>query len=307
MNPALKAFYVLVVSLNRAANLVLPDSIHLARLCQTRIYSRTNKASNLMKITAVQLDMTWEDKPANHAKVRQLLKDSPPSEAGGLVILPEMFETGFSMNPEVTCQGEDRSGEALLRELATQTQCAVLGGVVNRHPGSQDGSRGVNQAVAFAPDGTELVRYQKMQPFSMSGEGDKYPAGDAHQCFEWQGVQIAPFICYDLRFPERFRPAVREGAELIAVIACWPSKRSEHWVRLLQARAIENLAAVVGVNRCGQEPGLEFDGRSTAFDHMGSQLFEADSASQVVHTEFDMAALRNWRSQFPALRDIRAS
>lgn len=259
-----------------------------------------------MKITAVQLDMTWEDKAANHAKTRQLLQDSPP-EAGGLIVLPEMFETGFSMHPEVTCQGEDRAGEALLRELASETQCAVLGGVVNRHPDSQTTLRGANQAVAFAPDGNELVRYQKMQPFSMSGESEKYPAGNSHKLFEWQGVQIAPFICYDLRFPERFRPAVQDGAELIAVIACWPSKRSEHWVRLLQARAIENLAAVVGVNRCGQEPGLEFDGRSSAFDHMGNQLFEADSASQVQHTEFDIAALRDWREQFPALRDMRSN
>lgn len=83
--------------------------------------------------------------------------------------------------------------------------------------------------------------------------------------------------------------------ELITVIACWPAKRSEHWVRLLQARAIENLAVVVGVNRAGQEPGLEFDGRSCAFDHMGVPLFEADGREQIITTRIDIDAARRWR------------
>ena len=144
-----------------------------------------------------------------------------------------------------------------------------------------------------------------MQPFSFAREAESYPAGDTHRIFEWQGVKISPFLCYDLRFPERFRAAVKDGAELLTVIACWPAVRSEHWVRLLQARAIENLAAVVGVNRCGQEPNLEFDGRSSAFDHMGVQIFEADARQQVMTCELDIGAARQWREKFPALRDMR--
>jgi omega-amidase len=252
-----------------------------------------------MQIVAVQLNMAWEDKAANHAKVRQLLSQTE-IEAGALIVLPEMFETGFSMDVAATAQGEEREGEALLRELAQEHNAAVLGGVAA--PIENGVSR--NEAVAFAPDGSELVRYQKMQPFSLPGEDKQYPAGTCHRIFEWQGVKIAPFICYDLRFPERFRPAVSDGAELITVIACWPKKRSEHWVRLLQARAIENLAVVVGVNRTGQEPGLEFDGRSCAFDHMGVPLFEADAREQVITTNIDIDAARAWRSYFPALRDM---
>ena len=252
-----------------------------------------------MHVVAIQLNMAWEDKPTNHQRVRELLADIP-IQAGSLIVLPELFETGFSMNVDVAAQDEDRAGEALLRELAQQFDSAVLGGVAA--PVEKGLSK--NEAVAFAPDGSELVRYQKMQPFSLSGEDQHYPAGSSHRIFEWQGIKIAPFVCYDLRFPERFRPAVRDGAEMIVVIACWPAVRSEHWVRLLQARAIENLAPVVGVNRCGREPGLEFDGRSAAFDHMGVPLFEADAREQVIKTEIDIKTARLWRRKFPALRDM---
>jgi predicted amidohydrolase len=251
-----------------------------------------------MQIVAVQLDMVWEDKAANHARLRQLL-ESTEIEPGSLIVVPEMFETGFSMNLDVTAQCELRQGEAFLAELAQQHQATVLGGVA----GEIVKGKSCNQAVAFAPDGTELVRYQKIKPFSLSGEGDHYAPGSEPQLFTWQGVRVAPFICYDLRFPELFRQAVDRGAEMMAVIACWPAKRSEHWVRLLQARAIENLAVVVGVNRCGSEPGLAFDGRSAAFDQMGTPLFEADCEERIIKQTLDIEAARRWREKFPALRD----
>lgn len=255
-----------------------------------------------MRVIACQLDIAWEDKPKNHQRVQQLLAeaDVPPES---LIILPEMFDTGFSMQVSATAQSAARESERVLRELAVQYRSAVMGGVVSPQTGAQAG----NEAVVFAPDGTQLARYRKQQPFSLSGEDLHYPAGDGHVIFEWQGVKVAPFICYDLRFPELFRAAVRDGAELLAVMACWPAVRSEHWVRLLQARAIENLALTVGVNRCGREPTLEFDGRSVAFDHLGRCLFEADAREQTLHCNFDVAAMRGWREKFPALRDIRQS
>lgn len=253
-----------------------------------------------MQIVAVQMNMAWEDKPANHQKLRQLLAGTN-IQPGALVIVPEMFETGFSMNLDATTQTDERPGEALLLELASQYDAAVMGGVAS--PISNGVSR--NECVAFAPDGSELVRYQKMQPFSLSGEEKLYPPGSSHKIFEWQGIKIAPFVCYDLRFPELFRPAAEQGAEIITLIACWPAVRSEHWVRLLQARAIENLAVVVGVNRCGEEPNLSFDGRSSAFDHMGNTLMEASSEEQVITIEIDIESARRWRRKFPALRDIR--
>lgn len=254
-----------------------------------------------MQIVAVQIDMVWQDKLSNHDKIRTLLA-SQKIAPGSLVVLPEMFDTGFSMKLEATAQDPDqRESEAFLKEIARQYDVAVLAGVV----APVEGGLGKNEAVAFAPDGRELVRYRKMQPFTLSGEDEKYGFGASHQTFEWQGVKIAPFVCYDLRFPEVFRPAAQDGAELIVVMACWPEVRSEHWVRLLQARAIENLAYTVGVNRCGSDPSLQYDGRSSAFSHMGDPVFEADRAEQVLFADVNVDEVRRWRSKFPALRDIR--
>ena len=253
-----------------------------------------------MQIIAVQMNMAWQDKSANHARLAELL-DTAQIESGALVIVPEMYETGFCMDLDAVAQSQNREGESFLRELARKHDAAVMGGVA----GPIDDGVSSNQAVAFAPDGTELVRYQKMQPFTVSGEDRYFPAGSSHRLFQWQGITIAPYICYDLRFPEIFRQAIKDGAELITVIACWPAVRSEHWVRLLQARAIENLACVVGVNRCGEEPNLVFDGRSAAFDHMGDCLFEANGSEQVLSTRIDIEATRRWRRKFPPLRDIR--
>ncbi|MEM6472030.1 MAG: nitrilase-related carbon-nitrogen hydrolase, partial [Planctomycetota bacterium] len=199
-----------------------------------------------MKWYALQLNMVWQDKSANRNRIRQMLATNRP-EPGSLVVLPEMFETGFSMDTSLTGQSPDHDGEAFLRMIAGEFDIAILGGLAA--PARNKTSR--NEAVAFAPDGTELVRYQKRRPFSVTREGDFYPAGGKPAVFEWQGVRIAPAICYDLRFPELFRDALALDAEAFVVIACWPHVRSEHWVRLLQARAIENLAAVIGVNRCG--------------------------------------------------------
>ena len=254
------------------------------------------------QVIAVQLDMVWEDRQANHTRVNELL-ESESIQPGSLIVLPEMFETGFSMNAPVVAQSPEREGESFLKGLAKRYESTVMGGVITPPTDGQS----FNECVAFGPDGSELTRYRKMQPFSKSGEDKVYPAGDSHSLFQWDGITVAPFICYDLRFPEVFRPATVAGAELITVIACWPAVRSEHWVRLLQARAIENLAAVVGVNRTGNEPGLTFDGRSSAFDHMGNTLFEASEREQVLKTTIDIDALRRWRTSFPALDDLVAN
>ena len=253
-----------------------------------------------MHIAAIQLDIRWEDRSANHVHVEDLIQRANVP-AGALVVLPEMFDTGFSMNTAATDPGERSATDAFCRALAARHKVAVLAGTVGRATPNQL----ANEAVAFSPEGVELARYRKMQPFSLSGEDVKYPAGSHHVSFEWQGVRIAPFVCYDLRFPELFRPAAQEGAELLVVVADWPEKRSEHWVRLLQARAIENQAFVLGVNRCGSDPTLNYDGRSSLFDPHGVQIFQADRREQVCQATIDPAIARSWREQFPALRDMR--
>ena len=253
-----------------------------------------------MQIVAVQLDIQWEDRAANHEKVRSLLSNQEITP-DTLIILPEMFDAGFSMNLVASAQSEARESEIFLADLAQEKGAVVLGGVV----APVENDMGSNEAVAFDANGNELVRYRKMQPFTIGREDQFYQAGNGHQLFEYAGATISPFICYDLRFPEVFRPAAAHGAELIVVIASWPHVRSEHWVRLLQARAIENLAFVVGVNRCGADPDHQYDGRSVAFDPHGNCLFEADGKEQVCVTKIDPDEARDWRARFPALKDIR--
>jgi predicted amidohydrolase len=251
-----------------------------------------------MQIAAVQLDIHWEDRDANHRRIRRLL-EQVDLKKDALLVLPEMFDTGFSMNTASTDPGEISASENFCRELAAERKVAVLAGVVAR----TSGGKLANEAVAFSPDGVELARYRKMKPFTLCREHELYPAGKSQTSFQWDGVRISPFICYDLRFPELFRPAAQAGAELIIVIASWPEARSEHWVRLLQARAIENQAYVLGVNRTGSDPQFNYVGRSSLFDAMGKEIFQADAREQVILAEIDVLAVHRWRDEFPALRE----
>lgn len=251
-----------------------------------------------MHIAAVQFDIRWEDRAANHARVRHLLSQSDLPR-NSLVILPEMFDTGFSINTAVTDPGAVSASEIFCREMAREHQVAVLAGLAARTPEG----RLANEAVAFSPDGAELVRYRKRQPFALAGEHLHYPAGNVSATFEWQGVRIAPLICYDLRFPELFRPTAVAGAELFIVIANWPVARIGHWVCLLQARAIENQAYVLGVNRTGVDPGFQYDGRTSLFDPHGKQIVQAGPEEGVIVSEIDPQKVRSWREKFPALRD----
>lgn len=252
-----------------------------------------------MRVLACQLDSVWEDKAANHRKVEALL-EGRRDLAGALIVLPEMFAVGFSMNVAAIQEGAARETERFLAGLAARHGAGVLGGVVTA---AADG-RGRNQAVAFAPDGREFARFGKVHSFLLD-EPKHYQEGGALALFAWGGLLVAPAICYDLRFPELFREAARRGAELFAVIASWPSEREEHWVTLLRARAIENQAYVVGVNRCGRDPRRAYPGRSLIVDARGQVLADAGRGESVVAAELDPEALRAWRREFPALADMR--
>ncbi len=293
-----------------------------------------------MKIYCCQLDSVWENKAANFAKAEKLIAGAkaPP---GSLVLLPEMFATGFTMNvagiaepaPQDSGAGvppanpSSRAGvspakatvptgrqdacptthppsqtAAFLSQAACRFGIFLMGGLVTA---TKDG-RGRNQAAVFSPDGKEIARYTKCQPFSLGGESLHYEAGRETVTFDWQDCIVAPFICYDLRFPELFRAAVRRQAELFTVIASWPVKRIHHWVTLLQARAIENQVYVIGVNRTGADPKYVHNGRSLIVNHHGEIVADAGTAEGVISADIDLAALRAWRAEFPALQDMRA-
>lgn len=253
-----------------------------------------------MNVHLVQFDIAWEDRAANHAKARAMLEAAAPAP-GSLIVLPEMAFSGFSFDVRRTAQSAAGEDEAFLRELAARHDSTVVGGVVSP---AADG-RGANQSVAVSPEGGILARYTKLQPFAPGGESAPYPAGNEIVSFSWNGFRAAPFICYDLRFPEHFRSAVRLGAELFVVIASWPVKRHHHWLTLLQARAIENLAFVLGVNRCGTDPQFTYNGRSVVVSPHGHIIADAGEGERVLSARIDVREVREWREQFPALRDMR--
>jgi predicted amidohydrolase len=220
---------------------------------------------------------------------------------GSLIVLPEMFATGFSMEVAEIADDVSHETEQFIQKLARDHNAAVMGGLVTR---GVDG-RGRNEAIIAFPDGREVLRYQKLQPFTLGGEAKHYAAGQDILIFEWQGFQIAPFICYDLRFPELFRSAVLRGAEVFAVIASWPIARDEHWATLLKARAIENLCYVVGVNRCGKDPFFTYSGRSVILGPRGGEIASIGNAEGLIAGKLSRPPLLECRRDFPALEDIR--
>ena len=253
-----------------------------------------------MQVVIVQPDTVWEDREANFENVRRLL-DARPPEAGALVVLPEMFAVGFTMNVEAAAEPSERPTERFLAELAKKYACAVVGGVVGREP---DG-RGRNEALVVDDRGEVLARYVKIHPFSYAGEDAVYRSGDWIAGFDWGGFRVAPFVCYDLRFPEVYRAAALGGAEVLVTIANFPTPRHAHWTQLLAARAIENQAYSVGVNRAGRDPNVAYSGGSRVVGPEGHVLCEAGRGEGVWATRIDREALAAYRERFPALRDAR--
>ncbi len=252
-----------------------------------------------MQIVACQLDIVWEDKPANYRKVQEMARAAELSP-GDMLVLPEMFATGFSMNVEAVAEPLEGPTSRFLSDLAAKHRAFVIGGVAVREA---DGAH--NEALVYGPQGRLASRYVKMHPFSMIKEHDFYPAGPDVTCFDWAGICVAPTICYDLRFPEVYRRAASRGAEALIDIANWPVARVDHWMTLLKARAIENQAYVVGVNRSGRDPQFVYPGRSQIIDPHGNIIADAGDAEGIIRADIDPQAVRDWRQKFPALRDRR--
>ncbi len=251
-----------------------------------------------MTLAGLQTDIAWEDRQANFSRIEAMLAESPPLPAGSLLVLPELSTSGFTMNTAASVEPRDGESARFFSELARRHRSYVLAGIAA--PGDTP-NLGANEAVCFDPDGVEVARYRKRHPFPLANEAEHYPAGNRAVVFEIGGWKVAPLICYDLRFPESFREAAALGAELFVVIANWPVARVDHWTTLLRARAIENLAYVVGMNRSGSDPFLPYPGASLVVGPKGEILAEAGADPGILRAELDLEALRQWRRDFPAL------
>jgi omega-amidase len=253
-----------------------------------------------MQTIAVQLDIAWGDKLLNFDRVEQALS-AIDIEPGALIVLPEMFATGFDMDAPRIAEPFDGETDRFLLRLAIETQACILGGLVRRTP---DG-RFLNVVRVVSPKGLPLAEYAKLHPFTPSGEDKIFAAGDSIGVFDWGGFRVSPFICYDLRFPEVFRAAMCHGANLFTVSASWPEPRAMHRSALLVARAIENQAFVVGVNRVGTDPAHSYVGESMIVDPSGNVLCVAAPGAGVLLHTIDPATVGSVRSQFPVLNDAR--
>lgn len=246
----------------------------------------------------VQMDIAWEDPAANFDRVRRMVSGAGIAR-GDLVVLPEMYATGFSLQVERTAD-EDGAQARFLRELAAATGATVMGGITIR-----GAAKARNRAVVCGSAGEDLASYDKIHPFSFGREHEVFEGGTGITTFAWNGLRVMPTICYDLRFPELFRAGLARGAEAFVVIASWPSARREHWRALAVARAIENQAWVFAVNRAGSDPYLEYAGGSLVVDPRGQVVVEAGETETVLSVPCDAAAVRTWREEFPAWRDGR--
>jgi predicted amidohydrolase len=250
-----------------------------------------------VRVALAQMDLAWEDVLENHRRAARLLEQAAAGRAR-LALLPEMFSTGFSMDSRRIAQPPGGPSESFLREQAARLGLWILASV----PESGEPSPR-NMALLVSPDGS-VVRYAKIHPFSYAGEDRVYTAGDRVVTAEIDGVRVTPFVCYDLRFPEPFRTAAAD-TDLFAVVANWPDQRREHWRALLRARAIENQAYVVGVNRAGDGNGLHYAGDSAAIAPLGETIVEADEREQVLFCDVDPNVVMKLRTRFPALEDRR--
>lgn len=245
------------------------------------------------KITLLQQPLVWRDGPANLAAFDALLA---PIVGRDLIVLPEMFTTGFAMDAGESALPEQQVID-WLHGWAVKSHALIGGSVALK---TDEGA--VNRFLLVEPGG-QVHAYDKRHLFRMAGEHLHYQAGNRREIFEWRGWRILPQICYDLRFPVWAR--YQQDYDLALYVANWPAPRSSHWQTLLAARAIENQVYVAGCNRVGEDPnGLSYSGDSLIISPQGEILANAEPcAATRLDAELSLETLQSYRSAFPAWRD----
>ena len=252
-----------------------------------------------MKVAAIQHDIVWEDPAANFERLGPMIGAAAGAGAR-LVVLTEMYATGFSLETDRIVEAVDGPSAQFLQKQAATHNVWVCGSVPERSAGS---SRPANVLVLAAPDGSSH-RYAKIHPFSYAREHERFDAGDRHVTVDVEGLRLSLFVCYDLRFADEFW-ALAPHTDCYVVVANWPEARREHWRVLLRARAIENQAYVVGVNRVGSGGGLSYSGDSVIIGPFGEVLAEAMGSEAILVVDIDPAHVRDTRARYPFLADRR--
>lgn len=247
-----------------------------------------------LRVTLVQAEIAWQAPATNRRALAAHFRGLTGHT--DLIVLPEMFSTGFSMDAEGLAESMDGPTVGWMREEAAATGCVITGSLIVR-----DGEHCHNRLVWARPDGT-LEHYDKRHLFRMANEQQHYAAGTRRLIVELKGWRICPMICYDLRFPVWSRNW--GDYDLLLYVANWPQRRAHAWSTLLKARAIENLAYVVGVNRIGKDGnGATYGGDSVALDFLGQPLSSEGGGDRVETAVLDFGSLQKYRDAFPAHLD----
>ena len=256
-----------------------------------------------LRVAAVQHDIVWHDREANFAHLAPIVAGAAAGGAG-LVLLTETFSTGFSFDTPGIGEPEGGPSSHFLVEQATQHGVWVGGSCPEISPDAPgDDQRPSNSFVLAGPDGT-IHRYRKIHPFSHAEEEKYVRAGTDFVTVEIGGVRLSLFVCYDLRFADEFW-ALAHDTDAYLVVANWPAKRRLHWSTLLRARAIENQAYVVGVNRVGTGGALDYSGDSAIIDPLGEILATGAGGETVLFADLDPAHVASTRRHFRFLQDRR--
>lgn len=247
-----------------------------------------------MKIALLQADITWEDPKASLSTFERLTGSlSSPAD---LIMLPEMFTTGFTMNPAPVAETMDGPTVKWMRQMAGQHNAAVTGSLVI----AEDG-RHYNRLIFAFPDGT-LKTYDKRHLFTLAGEDKAYTAGTERLIVDFRGWRICPLVCYDLRFPVFSRNT--DTYDLLLYVANWPAPRIAAWDALLKARAIENMCYVAGLNRVGQDAnGHSYPGHSKVLDCFGNTVLASAKKEGVLIVDIHRESLSEARKKFSFLED----
>ena len=218
---------------------------------------------NELNIVGIQADLSWENPAENRAFFEEQINSL--SENTDLVVLPEMFTTGFTMNPEKVAEKMDGETIAWMQKMASEKQAAITGSLV-----IEDDNKYYNRLVFVHPSG-KIETYDKRHSFTLAGEDKVYNSGDKILIVNYKGWRICPLICYDLRFPVWARNT--ENYDLLIFMANWPVTRIKAWDTLLKARAIENMSYAIGINRTGKDANnYEYSGNSLVIDYLGEEL-----------------------------------
>lgn len=246
-----------------------------------------------MKITILQRDITWGDTTVNIARADEAIGCNPGAD---LYVLPEMFSTGFCVEPEGVAESADGESLQWMKRKSAQTDAAIAGSVLVEERG-----RYYNRFYFVKPDGS-VTYYDKKHLFTYGGEHLRFTSGQERVVVEWRGVRILLEVCYDLRFPVWARN--KGDYDMILYVASWPCTRAKAWNALLVARAIENQCYVAGVNRVGSDPKCEYSGDSVVINPYGDVVARCEPYVECeCVADVDMAFLNDFREKFPAQND----